>query len=320
MAEVGLARSSTIIVETLLRAVAEVGGEAPAPSTSRITNGDGTPPSFALCPITFASSWLGISGCDTPLDQSRMAATLAPFFGCPPMVQNDALLLGGALLRHGAEWGIGLIAGTGSIAVALEVVDGQVRQAARRGGHGYLLGDDGSAWDVGRLAVRAVVDAYDAREEPNPGEGKSTLAAIVRKHFGIASTPEVLGKVHELGGGSPIEATNAAKLRVTSLARAVLELADGGDELAKEAVRRAATPLAMSAVQLVRQMEQIRGVKAGVPPMLICGGGCIRQEHYRALVLELCKAEGVKFGNVAVVDDVAGEAAMGLVARGSASV
>lgn len=326
MAEVGLARSAAIIVETVLKAVAYPRSSSPQDHTPE-ANGSKANAPFPPCSITFASTWLGISGCDTPLDQSRMAAALTPFFGSPPAVHNDALLLGGALLRHGAVWGFGLIAGTGSIAVALEVRGGEVTQAARRGGHGYLLGDDGSAWDVGRWAVRVVVDAYDAGEEARADGGgsskeTSTLAALVRAHFDIASTPEVLGKVHELGAGTPIEATNAAKLRVTSLARAVLEAAERGDVLAREAVRRAATPLAMSAVQLVRQMER-RGVKrgecgepSGRAPMLVCGGGCLRQEHYRALVLDICRAEGVTFDEVAVVEDVAGEAALGLVARG----
>lgn len=369
MAEVGLVRSAEIIVETVLKAVAAVSGELATDSGARsgaqseptaASNGHAVPalttaPTFTPCPITFAATWLGISGCDTPLDQARMSAHLAPFFGSPPDVHNDALLLGGALLRHGAPWGIALIAGTGSIAVALELdgagsgsVSGSgVRQAARRGGHGYLLGDDGSAWDVGRWAVRVVVDAYDAGEEAEhseaevgkvDGEGQanggkgSTLAATVRAHFGIKSTPEVLGKVHELGPGSPIEATNAAKLRVTSLARAVLAALDEGDPLAEKAVRAAAGPLAMSAVQLVRQMRRRRRATGRVAgpeaesgedksgeevhaPMLVCAGGCIRQPKYRALVLEMCKAHGVVFDSVVVVDDVAGEAALGLVER-----
>jgi N-acetylglucosamine kinase-like BadF-type ATPase len=242
-----------------------------------------------------------------------MSEALAPFFGSAPVVHNDALLLGGALLRHNVPWGIALIAGTGSVAVALEAKDGLVAQAARRGGHGYLLGDDGSAWDVGRWACRVVVDAFDA------GEDEGELAAVVRRHFGVESTPEVLGKVHELGDGSPIEAANAAKLRVTSLARPVLELLAKEDPLAEKAVRAAAGPLAMSAVQLVHQMYRLRGEELvhgkAKAPMLVCGGGCLRQPHYRAIVSEMCWREGVTFKEIVVVEDVAGEAVMGLVEK-----
>ena len=38
-----------------------------------------------------------------------------------------------------------MIAGTGSVVICLEVNDGgQISQIGRRGGTGYLLGDDGS--------------------------------------------------------------------------------------------------------------------------------------------------------------------------------
>ena len=60
-------------------------------------------------------------------------------------ILNDAHLLGGALLTHHCAWGVAVIAGTGSIVVSLEVgLDGAVDQTGRRGGFGYLLGDDGS--------------------------------------------------------------------------------------------------------------------------------------------------------------------------------
>lgn len=60
-------------------------------------------------------------------------------------VLNDAHLLGGALLTHHCSWGIAVIAGTGSVVISLAVEDGgEVVQTGRRGGVGYLLGDDGS--------------------------------------------------------------------------------------------------------------------------------------------------------------------------------
>lgn len=120
-----------------------------------------------------------------------MAALLSPFFGRQIIVQNDALLLGGTLLSNNSPWGIAVIAGTGSITVALEVEkDGSVVQAARRGGHGYILGDDGSAYDVGRCAIRAAVDAFDGGTEVSGG-----LADKIRWHFGVQETGELLGKV-----------------------------------------------------------------------------------------------------------------------------
>lgn len=59
-------------------------------------------------------------------------------------ILNDAHLLGGVLLTNGCPWGIAVIAGTGSVVLQLEVLDGKVVQTGRRGGLGFLLGDDGS--------------------------------------------------------------------------------------------------------------------------------------------------------------------------------
>ena len=48
-------------------------------------------------------------------------------------------------MTHHCPWGVAVIAGTGSVVICLEVDEkGQVSQIGRRGGTGYLLGDDGS--------------------------------------------------------------------------------------------------------------------------------------------------------------------------------
>lgn len=75
-----------------------------------------------------------------------MYTLLAPFFDQHPSlsVVNDAFLLGGPLLQHHAPWGIAVIAGTGSVVMGLEVDEGAMLGLGRRGGVGYLLGDDGS--------------------------------------------------------------------------------------------------------------------------------------------------------------------------------
>lgn len=116
-----------------------------------------------------------------------------------------------------------------------------------------------------------------------------------------------------------IEATNAQKLRISSLARIVVEGLIEGDPLAIEAVDTAAKPLAHSIVHLVKQLADRpleNGEKRSLErATLVCGGGCIRQDAYRDVILRLCAAEGVEFGTVSVVPDVAGGAALGLVDR-----
>lgn len=63
-----------------------------------------------------------------------------------------------------APHGYALVAGTG--AVAAEVLDGQLVQ--QRDGWGWLLGDQGSGFWIGRAAVRATLSALQARRQLSP--------------------------------------------------------------------------------------------------------------------------------------------------------
>jgi len=246
-----------------------------------------------------------------------MSALLSPFFNQPVKVHNDALLLGGALLSQDSPWGIAVICGTGSVVVGLEVVNGEVVQAARRGGHGYLLGDDGSAYDIGRCAIRCAVHDCDGGVEVEGG-----LAAKLREHFGCNETGELLAKVHELDPAlTPVQATNAQKLRISNASIHVMQAftASPPDPLAARAIADALRPLAESVVYLAKQLLPRRLPDGSERTLknatLVAGGGVIRQDAYRALFLEACAKEGVVFGNVQVVDDVGGKAVLGLVDR-----
>ncbi|ORY29309.1 hypothetical protein BCR39DRAFT_532226 [Naematelia encephala] len=306
MAEVGLQTSYEIICATVLDALSTLHCVSAEPN-GRI-NGGPSP-----CPVHFDDVWVGISGCDTSLDQQNMLDLLSPFFGTAKVsVVNDAHLLGGALLTHHAPWGIAVIAGTGSVVIALEVAgQGEVVQVGRRGGTGYLLGDDGSAFDLGRCAIRSAIDDFDAGEERAGG-----LAEVIRHHFEVKETGEVLAKVYDLDPKlSPIDATNVRKLRVSSLSRPILSYFSSGDSLAIRAVYTAAGLLVASIVSLVRQLLEADANRRLEDGAIVMGGGVIQQEAYRDVVLELLKKEGIVFGVVEQVGDVAGEGVMGLVEK-----
>lgn len=91
------------------------------------------------------------------------------------------------------------------------------------------------------------------------------------------------------------------------------------DPLAIEAVNTAAEPLARAIVHLTRQLADRplpNGEKRTLEEAsLVCGGGCIRQDAYRAVLLSKCAESGVVFGDVSIVADVAGGAALGLADR-----
>ena len=103
----------------------------------------------------------------------------------PVLVVNDALVA----LEAGAGDGPGivLIAGTGSICYGRN----EEGQAARAGGWGYMLGDEGSGWWIGRRALSAVMRQFD-------GRGPATLADATRARSISACPSRSSDLVHEV--------------------------------------------------------------------------------------------------------------------------
>jgi len=136
---------------------------------------------IAECRPTAAG--LGLAGIRGASDADRIASTLRDRTGIPVSVCDDAevALLG----AFGGGPGVIVIAGTGSAAAGRSASG----EGVRVGGHGYLLGDDGGGYWIGREAVRAALRASD-------GTGPRTaLADVVRAAFGC-DLPDVVRQVH----------------------------------------------------------------------------------------------------------------------------
>jgi glucosamine kinase len=114
------------------------------------------------------SAGLGLAGVMTPEAAARIRAANLPFRRVA--VDSDAYIA--CLGAHGGENGGILIAGTGSAALALI---GGTRHMI--GGWGFALGDDGSASQLGRRALRLVALAMDGLVPASP------LLNELREHF-----------------------------------------------------------------------------------------------------------------------------------------
>jgi N-acetylglucosamine kinase-like BadF-type ATPase len=102
----------------------------------------------------------GAAGCDTAAGRSRMRELLAPLLpGARVEVVHDTRLV---LAAAGLDFGIVLIAGTGSVAWGLAPSGAE----ARAGGWGHLLGDEGSGYWVVRSAIRRVLEEHDRGAPP----------------------------------------------------------------------------------------------------------------------------------------------------------
>src|ERR1043166_1293116 len=104
--------------------------------------------------ITPAAICVGIAGVDREDEARIVTATMrrTPRHS-RVLVVNDALIALVAGARDAA--GIVVIAGTGSIAYGRNVAG----EAARAGGWGHMIGDEGSGYWIGREALTAVMRA-----------------------------------------------------------------------------------------------------------------------------------------------------------------
>jgi len=166
---------------------------------------------------------------------------------------NDALV---ALVAGvGEAPGVVVICGTGSIAYGRNAQD----QAARAGGWGYILGDEGSGYWIGRRALRAVARAAD-------GRGPATaLTARVLSHFAIRAPSELVGEIYD------------RQLRhhaLAQVARLVQQAREQGDPVATQILEAAAHELVGAARSVVERLRMAGdafdfvlagGVFTGVP-------------------------------------------------------
>jgi N-acetylglucosamine kinase-like BadF-type ATPase len=224
----------------VLVADGQVAGQFTAPPMNALLTGDMTDRLAALIGgVDATAAGVGVPGLRSRDAAAALGAELTRRAGHPVQVATDGETAW--LGAFGGSPGIVVFAGTGSGAVGC---DG--RRWARAGGHGFLLGDEGSAYWIGRAAANAALRwddkmggsmaLFDAAIEVSGGD----LAALVRS---VNSHPAERG-------------------RLAALAPAVTTLA-GTDECARGIALCAAEHLADLATALSRRLG----------PLPVCGTG-----------------------------------------------
>ena len=182
-----------------------------------------------------AAICLGIAGVDRPEDATFVRGVMSRIgYKARILVVNDALIALQAGI--GAEAGIVIVAGTGSIAYGCDR-DGT---AARAGGWGYVLGDEGSGYWIGRLALRAIAREADGRGQP------TSLTPRVLAHFGVERPEELLQTVYHQDFNPAL---------VTALATHVQQARDEGDAVAAAILDRGANELVAAAASVTNRLE-----------------------------------------------------------------
>jgi len=200
---------------------------------------------------------LGIAGVDRPSDAAAVRAIMRRIASTSrTLVVNDALiaLVAGA----GDDPGVVIVAGTGSIAYGRDASG----RATRAGGWGYLLGDEGGGFWIGRAALSAVVRQFD-------GRGPSTLLTeMVLDQMGLSTPTDVIHAVYDHG---------LPRRSIASIASIVQRAYDAGDAIASEILDRAAAELTSAAASVITRLdmrgEELRivlsgGIFVGIPALV----------------------------------------------------
>jgi N-acetylglucosamine kinase-like BadF-type ATPase len=124
-----------------------------------------------LTGVGATAAGLGLAGLRSGADADRIAALLRDRTGARVAVGDDTDAALAGAFRGGP--GIVVIAGTGSGAAGRDAAGRTVRV----GGHGYLLGDEGGGYWIGRQAVSAALRAADGTGPP------TALTELVRRAF-----------------------------------------------------------------------------------------------------------------------------------------
>nr|WP_314191715.1 BadF/BadG/BcrA/BcrD ATPase family protein [uncultured Arthrobacter sp.] len=182
---------------------------------------------------TVAQVYAGAGGIDTEEDAAALAALIeahAP--GARITVVHDSRLL---LAAGGASTGVAVIAGTGSAAWGANA-DGD---EARAGGWGYLLGDEGSGYWLGREAVRHSLRRMNQGLEPDE------LTRALLESCNTDDPNKLIALFHSPDTGRRFWAQQA---------RLVVEAADAGHRVSRDLIDQAGKDLADMASQVLRQL------------------------------------------------------------------
>ncbi len=201
--------------------------------------------------LHIAALCLGMAGADRADDTTIVRDILRRLgYRNNVLVVNDALvsLVAGA----GDDPGIVVISGTGSIQYGVN----HRAMAARAGGWGFMLGDEGSGYWIGRHAVTGALRERDGRGP------RTLLTQLVCDHFQVASPDLLVRQIYDRG---------PRPQAIAALGGLVEHARDNGDVVAAEILRQAAEHLTVGAQSVASRLE-MRGDKFAI----VLAGGMFR--------------------------------------------
>jgi N-acetylglucosamine kinase-like BadF-type ATPase len=230
----------------------------------------------------------GAAGVDTVEAELRLRDLIAQKMphASVRIVHDTELILAAA----GLDFGVALIAGTGSVAWG-RTPGGRV---GRAGGWGYLLGDEGSGYWIGREAVRHSLGMGDRGERPD------RLAQQLAADCGLQRPVQLIAHFY----------AQPERRYWAGHSRLVFELAAGGDPAA-------AAILDAGADALAGLVLTVTGVLGEPLPVVLGGGVLMHQPAMQARVTAALKPAGLT--DVRVLDRDPAHGAAWLAAKTAAA-
>jgi N-acetylglucosamine kinase-like BadF-type ATPase len=236
---------------------------------------------------------------------------------------------------------VAVVAGTGSIASSFRLESGIPREVARSGGWGWILGDEGSGFHVGRETIRHLLREYevavlDGKPLPTRDNGPQSLRSLVLDHFNVSTAPELLarlGSPDDLSlGVSAKDTKNQARAaatrekRLSQLSPLVFRAAfgqdgiGGMDPLALDVLRTTSDALAEQISLLLKPFSlkapnDTTSYLDASSSIIVFGGSLVGIQAYRVLILNALKARGHDFAGVEYVSDAAETGVLALYQR-----
>jgi N-acetylglucosamine kinase-like BadF-type ATPase len=209
-------------------------------------------------PERFAAATFGLAGVDRDADRDLYARWLDDGrLTARYSIVNDAQLVLAAGAPEG--WGVSLICGTGSMCYGKS----QSGAVARAGGWGYLVGDEGSGYNIAVRAIQLATQTADGRSF-----AKALLAAVL-DYWKIERPEDLVTCLYD---------SDTTLAKIAGLAPSVLALAET-DQYARRLLDGAAAALAHHLDVVVKKLALEK------PPVALAGGLLCVSEALRAAVV-----------------------------------
>lgn len=225
---------------------------------------------------------LGLAGADRLSDRSVITGWAEKIQLARHLhVVNDALplLFAGDRPQSAGGTGVALICGTGSLALG-RCGNGR---SARTGGWGYLFGDEGSAFAMGRAALQAAAQAAD-------GRGPATaLLTILQHRLQVTAPQELISAVY---GAADVRSV------IASLACDVFQAAAERDAAASRILDQARQDLTLMVTSLARQLELQSDLS-----LFFAGSVLLQQPAFRAQLTASIAAAGSQIRSLTLVPE-----------------